>query len=215
MKKRVSKRQPLTTAAIVQAALALADAEGLEKLSFRTLAQKLHCEAMSLYHYFPSKAHLLDAVANLCLAKMEFLDHQKPWQERMRDLGWSYRKMALLHPGFYPFLAVYRMNSLEGMGVLNKVLSVFEATGLDVEMRARQFRIFGYFLTGSCLDETIGYAKGPSAAEPVPQELAAEKFPAIMVVGRYFSPDHHARTFELGLEAMIVEIERLVALAGK
>ena len=112
-------------------------------------------------------------------------------------------------------LAVYRMNSLEGLGVLNKVLSVFEAKGLDVEMRARQFRIFGYFLTGSCLDETIGYSKGPSAAEPVPHEMAAEKFPAIMAVGRYFSPEHHARTFELGLEALIAEIERLVALRGK
>ncbi len=215
MKKRISKRQPLNSATIALEALAIADAQGLEKLSFRTLAQKLKCEAMSLYHYFPSKAHLMDAMTNICLAEIEFPDSQRPWQERMRELGWNYRKMALRHPGFYPFLAVYRMNSLEGLNVLNQVLDVFEATGLDVEMRARQFRIFGYFLVGNCLDETIGYAKGPSAAEPVPNELAAQKFPAIMVVGRFFSPAHHARTFEVGLEAMISEIERLVALPEK
>jgi Tetracyclin repressor-like, C-terminal domain len=149
------------------------------------------------------------------LAELEFPDRQKPWQERMRELGWSYRKMALRHPGFYPYLAVYRMNSLDGLNVLDQILEVFEATGLELEMRARQFRIFGYFIVGSCLDETIGYAKGPSAAEPVPHEIAAQKFPAIMTVGRFFSPDHHARTFEIGLEAMISEIERLVALSGK
>ena len=215
MKKRISKRQPLSNAAIAEAALDIADAEGLEKLSFRTLAQKLHCEAMSLYHYFPSKAHLLDAVASICLKEIEFLDKQSAWQQRMRGLAWDYRKMALRHPGFFPFLAVYRMNSLEGLGVLDQALSVFEATGLDVETRARQFRIFGYFLTGSCLDETIGYAKGPSAAEPVPPELAAQKFPAIMVVGPFFSPSHHARTFEIGLEALIAEVERLVAISAK
>jgi AcrR family transcriptional regulator len=213
MDKHVSKRvkrPPLNTSSIAAAALAIADSNGLDSLSFRNVAKALGCEAMSLYHYYSSKAHLLDAMVNICLAELEFPSENFLWQERLRLLGWNYRKMALSHPGFYPFLAVYRMNSMEGLKVLNGVLKVFEATGLDVEMRARQFRNFGYFLVGACLDETMGYAKGPSAAEPVPQDVAAQNFPAIMVVGRYFSRDQHARTFEVGLEATIAEIERCI-----
>jgi AcrR family transcriptional regulator len=211
MNKRVAKRvkrSPLSSATIAAAALAIADSNGVDNLSFRNIAKTQGCEAMSLYHYYASKAHLLDAMVNICLSELEFPAETLSWQERLRLLGWNYRKMALNHPGFYPFLAVYRMNSMEGLGVLDGVLKVFEATGLNVEMRARQFRNFGYFLVGACLDETMGYAKGPSAAEPVPQDFAAKNFPAIMVVGRYFSRDQHARTFEVGLEATIAEIER-------
>ncbi len=42
--------------------LELIEADGLEAFSTRKLAAKLGCEAMSIYHYFPSKAHLMDAL---------------------------------------------------------------------------------------------------------------------------------------------------------
>lgn len=205
------KRPQLSAERIAAAALALADKDGLEGLSFRILAKGLGCEAMSLYHYFPSKAELLDAMVNLCLAEMVLQTEAPSWQDRLRAVSREYRKMALRHPGFFPFIAVYRMNSQNGLTMLNHVLSAFEATGLDAESRARNFRIFGYFLTGACLDETIGYAKGPSAAHPVPLEEARKLFPAIMSVGSFFAVEHHERTFEKGLQIMIHSIEQEVA----
>jgi AcrR family transcriptional regulator len=209
-----AKRPQLSAERIAAAALALADKSGLDGLSFRVLAKGLGCEAMSLYHYFPSKAELLDAMVNMCLAEMDLKAEAQVWQDRLRSISREYRKMALRHPGFFPFIAVYRMNSYNGLAMLNQVLSTFEATGLDAESRARNFRVFGYFLTGACLDETIGYARGPSSAKPVPADEARKLFPAIMSVGPFFAVEHHERTFEKGLEMMIHSIEQEVAAAS-
>jgi hypothetical protein len=92
------------------------------------------------------------------------------------------------------------------LGLLDRVLKVFEAGGLSVAERARQFRIFGYYLTGACLDETAGYAKGPSAAEPMPGDEFARDFPSIAAVGPFFQPQYHLKTFEAGLEAVLAAI---------
>lgn len=45
---------------VIQAAVAIADAEGLEALSIRRVAEALGLSTMSLYTYVPSKAELLD-----------------------------------------------------------------------------------------------------------------------------------------------------------
>ena len=45
---------------VVQAAISLADAEGLAALSMRRVAETLQLSAMSLYTYVPSKAELID-----------------------------------------------------------------------------------------------------------------------------------------------------------
>jgi TetR/AcrR family transcriptional regulator, tetracycline repressor protein len=48
---------------VVEAALALADQEGLEALSMQNLARRLECGVMTIYGYVDSKEHLLDAIA--------------------------------------------------------------------------------------------------------------------------------------------------------
>ena len=50
----------LDVATIVAAAIALADADGLDGLSMRRVAERLGVGTMSLYTYVPSKAELLD-----------------------------------------------------------------------------------------------------------------------------------------------------------
>ena len=56
------KRPALSGERIATEAMALVDEGGIDALSFRTLAARLRCQAMSLYHYYPSKQHLIDAL---------------------------------------------------------------------------------------------------------------------------------------------------------
>ena len=206
-----TKRPQLNAERIAAAALALVDAGNLESLSFRLLAKALKCEAMSLYHYYPSKAHLLDAMVDLYFAEMKWSDPSLPWQQQLRFMALEYRAAALRHPGFFQFISVYRMNSRAGLAMLNDVLEIYAASGLSVEMQARHFRVLGYYLMGACLDETQGYAKGPSSASPVPMEEARASFPAIMAVGRFFAPEYHQTTFATGIDVLIAETERELA----
>ncbi|MGO4586930.1 TetR/AcrR family transcriptional regulator [Arthrobacter sp. 2RAF6] len=60
------KRRPrgsLTREQVVDAALALADGEGLDALTMPMLAHRLKCGVMTLYGYVNSKEDLLDAIA--------------------------------------------------------------------------------------------------------------------------------------------------------
>ena len=61
---------------------------------------------------------------------------------------------------------------------------------------------------GAALDETAGYAKGPSAAEPISNETIAANFKNLAAAARYFQPEHFQATFETGLEMLLAGIER-------
>jgi AcrR family transcriptional regulator len=198
-----TKRAPLTRERIVQAALDLVQRDGLAAFSTRRLGTRLRCEAMSIYHHFPSKAHLLDAMVDHATATVEIPGPDIAPEERLRRVCYAYRAMAHRFPALFPLVAVHRHNTPTGVRFINAVIALIQDLEPDREAAARQFRAVGYYLVGACLDETSGYAKGPSAAEPVSDAYIAEHCPALMTAAPYFKQQHWDATFELGLQAMV------------
>jgi len=207
--RRAAYHQGLSRDTIAAAALALIDRDGLDALSYRRLAEALGCEAMSLYHYFPSKGHLTDAIIDCVFGALEVPLPGPPWIERVRLAARNYRAMALGHPKLYPLMAVHRMNTVIGVRKLDEIIGLFREGGFDDATAARLFRDVGYYLTGAALDETAGYAKGPSSAEPVSDEAIARDCPNLAAVAGYFKPDSFAPTFEQGLDLLLEGIARL------
>ena len=72
----------LTLEKIVQAGVALADAEGLEALSMRRLGRSLDVGTMSLYRYVPSKTELLNLMLDSVVG---------PSQQRLSMVGGDWR----------------------------------------------------------------------------------------------------------------------------
>ena len=58
-------------------------------------------------------------------------------------------------------------------------------------------------LTGAASDETSGYARGPSAAEPVDDAFIGRNCPRLASVARYFQQPEWDATFAFGLDALI------------
>jgi hypothetical protein len=100
------------------------------------------------------------------------------------------------------------MNPRGGLAWIERVVWIFVDAGFDVETAARGFRSVGYYLMGAVLDETAGYAKGPSAAEPVPMSEQAEIAPTVMKLGPYFQREHWDKTFLVGLDLLLDGFER-------
>jgi AcrR family transcriptional regulator len=197
------QREALSRERIVQAALALIARDGLAQLSTRRLGGALGCEAMSIYHFFPSKQHLLDALVDHAIASMAVPDAALPPLERVRRACHAYRALAHRYPKLFPLVAVHRLNTPTGVRFIERILGmVREAVGED-EAAARWFRALGYYLVGAALDETSGYAKGPSAADPVSDAFIADNAPVLARSARYFQRPEWDRTFELGLEALL------------
>src|SRR5437868_3818439 len=194
---------------IAAAAMALVDREGLPALSTRRLGEELGCEAMSIYHHFPNKAHLMDALINLMLAEARVeLSPDRGWLERLRRAAHGFRAMALKHPKFFPYFAVHRLNTHSGVAFIDGIIGILRQAGFSDRDAATHFRTIGYYLTGAALDETAGYAKGPSAAEPVSNETIAANFKNLAAAAPFFQPAHFQATFETGLEMLLAEIER-------
>jgi AcrR family transcriptional regulator len=194
---------------IAAAALALVDREGLPSLSTRRLGQELGCEAMSIYHHFPSKAHLMDALVDLMLAEVRVAAADEgDWPQRLRKTAHSFRAMALKHPKFFSFFAVHRLNTRAGVAFIDGIIGILRDAGFSDGEAARYFREIGYYLTGAALDETAGYAKGPSAAEPVSDATIAAEFKHLAAAAPYFHPAHFDRTFEAGLEILLEGVRR-------
>lgn len=94
---------PLTKDELFTAALAIADAEGLEALSMRRLAAEVGVEAASLYHHLPNKDALLDGVVVRMRSEMRIPDPlPEDWKELMLAIFAEYRRIHAAHPNLTP-----------------------------------------------------------------------------------------------------------------
>jgi AcrR family transcriptional regulator len=200
-------REALSPGRIEEAALDLIERDGLDGFSTRKLATELGCEAMSIYHYFPSKAHLVDALLDRVLGELPADDPAAPWSDRLEHAVLAYRAMAHRYPRFFQVVALHRHNTPGGLAWLERMIGILSDAGLDTEMAARFFRIFGYYVVGGCLDETAGYAKGQSAAQPVPDDEAARAFPLVTAVNPFFQEAEQEKTFLLGLDIILAAVK--------
>jgi AcrR family transcriptional regulator len=194
---------PLTRERILATALALIERGGLAAFSIRGLGAELGCEPMSIYHYFPSKGHLLDALVDQVIG--EFATRPPPGDPiaRLRQMLYSWRALAHRYPKLFQLLATHRLNTPTGVRVIDEVMKLVRDAVPDVREAAQWFRVLSYYATGAALDETAGYAKGPSAAEPVSDAYVAEHCPYLAVAAPYFNEPWWNSTFELGIESLL------------
>jgi AcrR family transcriptional regulator len=197
------ERPQLGADRIADEAMKLIDEKGLGGFSYRGLAARMGCQAMSLYHYYPSKAHLFEALVEICIRETPVPAPGPDWRSGLRELARNYRGTALRHPGFFLHFIIFRMNNHAGMTHLEQILRLFAATGLDTAAQARHFRCFAYYVMGAGLDEAMGYVHGPTATTPASADEARRDFPAITEAGAYFGAAYHETTFETGLSIML------------
>src|SRR5512140_414749 len=92
---RRGPKQRLSTDEVVQAAIALADAEGVAALSMRKVAEAVGVSPMSLYTYVPSKAELVDLMFDRVMGEAADPD---PARDGWRDkLAFIARQRWALH----------------------------------------------------------------------------------------------------------------------
>lgn len=97
-------RPRLSRAEIVDAAIAVADAEGAQALSMRRIAQVLRVGTMSLYWYVASKEHLLDLMRDIVMAEIEAPELMGDWRTDLRDVAKAIRAMMHRHPWLIDFV---------------------------------------------------------------------------------------------------------------
>ncbi len=98
-------RIPLSKERVLQAAVGLADRDGIESLTMRNLAHEVGVEAMSLYYHVANKEAILDGVVDVIVGEINeavsVIDRPSPaddWKSAMRLRILAARDVMLAHP---------------------------------------------------------------------------------------------------------------------
>jgi AcrR family transcriptional regulator len=122
---------------VVDAAIAIADADGLEAVTMRAVAERLGTSPMSLYTYVPGKAELLDLMLDALYLAMPRKPFRRQWRARLRAVAEVNRELYARHPWA---ARVSTARPPLGPGLMAKYeyeLAAFDGLGLsEVEMDA-------------------------------------------------------------------------------
>jgi AcrR family transcriptional regulator len=94
------RRAPRSRSDVANAAIAVADAEGIEAVSMRRVAAELGLGTMSLYHYVRGKDELLDLMSDEILGRQLVDDAElhKGWRAGLRAIAVATRRNFERHP---------------------------------------------------------------------------------------------------------------------
>ncbi|MEN9223110.1 MAG: TetR/AcrR family transcriptional regulator C-terminal domain-containing protein, partial [Thermostichus sp. BF3_bins_97] len=144
---------PLSRERILQAALDLADAEGLEALSMRRLAQVLGVKAMSLYNHIANKDDLIDAMVDQVISEIEFPSPAPDWKTAMRQRAISAHQVLVRH-AWATLPMVSRMNVGPAMlRYVDATLGCLREAGFSPEMADHAWNALDSHIYGFTLQE--------------------------------------------------------------
>ena len=131
-------RPRLSREEIIDAAIAIADAEGAEALSMRRIAQVLRAGTMSLYWHVPGKERLLELMRDMLMAEVEVPEPSGDWRADLRATAVSMRGMLSRHRwlmdfvGARPPLGPTTLLTLEAQLATLAVLDLDAHTDFDI-----------------------------------------------------------------------------------
>ncbi|MFI9504066.1 TetR/AcrR family transcriptional regulator [Nocardia sp. NPDC052566] len=135
----------LTLDRIVDAAVRVADAEGLDAVTMRRVATELGTGTMSLYRYVPGKAELLDVMLDRVQRPIESQLAAQGWREALEGLARESLVLFRAHPWL---LQVNQSRPVMGPGAVESmelVLSRIRPMGLpDPELISVVIMVSGY-----------------------------------------------------------------------
>lgn len=180
---------------VVDAAVAVADAEGLQAISVRRIAQELGVSPMSIYTYVPSKAELVGLMFDMVLGETgEAPPPGQDWREALTHIACERWKLTERHPWMLD-LALHRPPLGPNLVARHEVaLRILDATGLDDLTKDLVIDVLHSFLVGALLEareaREVERVSGLTdeqwfaMAEPaLTAQLDAEKFPHVLRLG--------------------------------
>jgi len=216
--------QPLSRAAIVAAAIEIADADGLEAVSIRRIATKLDARPMSLYSHIERKGDLVDLMVDEVMAGAVVPGGPPTddWREALRQIAQRTRESTRAHPWMIaaafcrPFLGPNALRHID------QSLAAVSSLPLSPERKRAVLLAVDTYTLGFVRWEVMPPEEdGPPCADPPGSRLSAAEVDAYIAgvvasgeyphlaefVGEDMSLGVKAEKFEVGLEWLLTGIE--------
>jgi TetR/AcrR family tetracycline transcriptional repressor len=141
-------RGRLSRDVIVARAVQVADAEGLEAVTIRRIAQEHGVTPMAMYWHFNDKESLLNGIAEYLVAAVDLPGEgpaDRDWADELRDVLVAFLEAIRPHPAIAG-LALQRILTCEpGLAVAERALALLRRAGLSPE---RASMVGSFLLSG-------------------------------------------------------------------
>lgn len=185
---------------VVDAALELADRDGLGAVTMRALAHRLGLAPMSLYTYVPGRAELVDLLVDTAYLRMPRAGWRRgtTWRTRLTRVAQANRDLFAAHPWLTEAVALNRPPLGPGtMAKYEHELSAFDDTGL------------GDVATDAALSYLLGFVQAHGTAARLAQRATADGRLSdadwwaanAPVLARAFDPATYPRAVRVGAAA--------------
>jgi AcrR family transcriptional regulator len=208
-------RARLNRERVLQKAVSLADAHGIEALTMRKLGEELGVEAMSLYNHVSNKGDLLNGMVDAIFGEIELPSHDDEWKPAIRKRSISFREVLSRHPwatglqdsGTQPGPSTLRHH--------NRVIGTFRNGGFSVAMTAHAFSAVDSYVYGFAVQENSLPFKTEEEtavmAKVMLAQLPADEYPYLAELMRehILQPGYdYGDEFVVGLDLMLDGLER-------
>lgn len=210
----VSSRPPLTKGRVLQAAVDLADREGLGALTMRRLGAELGVEAMSLYKHIANKEEILDGIVELVIGEIEIPREGANWREAMRRRAISARDVFSRHSWAVGLLGGRDSFGPNALRYLDAILGNLRSADFSIENAAHAFWLLDCYVYGQVIQETnLPFSTSREMTESggsILEQITTNEYPHLAEIGEHATRTEYSfdGEFEFGLNLILDALDR-------
>ena len=209
-----AERGRLSREVVLVRALEMADAEGIEALSMRKLAQALGVEAMSLYNHVRNKEALIDGIVDLVVAEFHLPRSGADWRAEMARRGQVAHEAMLGHPWSALLVGLRPEPGPAMLAYVEATLGCLFAAGFSVPMADHAWNAMDAYIHGFTL-QRIRFPFAPGAYAEVARAylpmLEGAGMPHLEAMTREVAEGRHdgVQSFAFGFDLLLDGLERM------
>ncbi|TPV52542.1 TetR family transcriptional regulator [Pseudarthrobacter phenanthrenivorans] len=175
---KAAERTRLNRDRVLVAAVALADAIGIDALSMRRLAQELNVVPMALYKHVSDKEDLLDGMVEVIIREIDPPRTNTDWKTAIRDRVLSARHALQRHSWARQAIETRTKPTAAVLDYQESFAGMFLAGGFTPDLAHHAMHALGGRMWGFTQELFDAPAPAPSAASVAPQPDAPQPDPA-------------------------------------
>lgn len=200
------QRSGLSTQAIVDTAIAIADVDGLDAVSIRRVAAVLNVRPMSLYTHIVSKEELLAMMANELIGTA-IVETPLPdgWREALSLIAHRTFRMFASHPWLLALLARRPRHGPNAARQAKQLARAVESLGLPPEDMWTLLSIVNDYVLGHAMRVATTGSTSDLVASLAAEDRAS--LPEVEALVKTEDTRLAGEVFELGLQAVLDGVE--------
>ena len=215
----VVDRAPLNRELTLQAAMLIADGEGLDAVTMRRLARELGVEAASLYHYVHGKDEILDGLVEAVAAEVDPPLPCTDWRTAISQRAQNTRAVLRRHPWAVSLMASRKSPGPATLGLLETGIRCFRDGGFSILQAAHAISAVDSYVHGFVLQEVNLPFRDESElaamTNAIMETFPASDFPYLfeMTVEHVLQPGYdYGNEFDSGLKVTLDGISGLLTV---